>query len=57
MTTDQFLAAEWVEGVHEALVNPTAVLIVLHVLCVLVTSFQKGENLARTMIVGRNRRA
>ncbi len=57
MTTDAYWGAKWVESVHESLANLTVGLIVLHVLGVLIASFEHGENLVRAMITGwkRNR--
>lgn len=55
MTTDAYWGAEWVEDVHETLANLTLGLIVLHVLGVLVASFEHGENLVAAMITGRKR--
>ena len=55
MTTDAFWGAKWVEDVHEALANLTVGLIVLHVLGVLVASFEHRENLVKAMITGRKR--
>lgn len=56
MTTDAFWGAEWVEKVHEALANATLGLIVLHVLGVLIASFEHGENLVKSMFTGWKRR-
>ena len=55
MTTDAFWGAEWVEDVHKAFANLTVTLIVLHVIGVLVASFEHGENLVKAMITGRKR--
>jgi len=55
MTTDAFWGAKWMEEVHEALANATLALVALHVLGVIATSFQHGENLVRAMITGHKR--
>lgn len=55
MTTGTFWGAKWVEEVHEAFANLTIGLIVVHVLGVLLASFQHGENLVKAMITGRKR--
>ena len=55
MTTDVFWGAEWVEDVHEILANLTVALIVLHVIGVVIASFEHGENLVKAMITGRKR--
>ncbi|PIT04002.1 cytochrome B561 [Bradyrhizobium nitroreducens] len=57
MTTDSFWGAKWVEEVHEALANLTIGLVVVHVLGVLVASFEHRENLVKAMITGRKRRS
>ena len=56
MTTDAFWGAEWVEEVHEAFANLTVGLIVVHVLGVLFSSVEHGENLVKAMITGRKQR-
>ena len=55
MTTDMFWGAEWVENVHELLVNGTLLLIVLHVGGVILASVEHKENLVRSMITGLKR--
>jgi cytochrome b len=55
MTTDAYWGAEWVEETHEVLANATVALIALHVLGVLVTSFQHRESLVKAMVTGRKR--
>ncbi|HZT26490.1 MAG TPA: cytochrome b/b6 domain-containing protein [Pseudolabrys sp.] len=56
LTTDTYWGAEWLEEVHEALANLTIGLIVVHVLGVLLSSIEHGENLVKAMINGRKRR-
>jgi cytochrome b len=55
MTTDAYWGAEWVEETHELLANATVALIALHVLGVLVASFQHRESLVKAMVTGRKR--
>ncbi len=55
MTTDAYWGSKAMEEIHGALANATAVLIVLHVLGVLVTSFDHRENLVKGMVTGRKR--
>jgi cytochrome b len=57
MATDAYWGAKWVEEVHEAFANLTVGLIVFHVLGVLLSSFEHGENLVKSMITGRKRRS
>ncbi len=57
MTTDAFWGAKWVEEVHEVFANLTVGLIVFHVLGVLISGFEHGENLVKSMITGRKRRS
>jgi cytochrome b len=56
MTTDAFWGAKWVEEVHQALANVTLGLIALHVIGVLVASFEHRENLVKAMVTGMKRR-
>jgi len=56
MTMDAYWGAKWVEEVHEALANATVGLTALHILGVLVASFQHRENLVKAMITGQKRR-
>ena len=55
MTTDAYWGAKGVEEVHEVLANLTVGLVVVHVLGVLVASFEHRENLVKAMITGRKR--
>lgn len=55
MATDAFWGAQWVEDLHEGLVNATLVFIAIHVGGVLFASLVHGENLVRSMIAGRKR--
>lgn len=55
MTTGTFWGAKWVEEMHEAFANLTVGLVVVHVLGVLVASFEHSENLVKAMITGRKR--
>lgn len=55
MTTDAFWGAEWVEDVHEGLVNATLALVALHVTGVLWTGVKHKENLVKAMFTGWKR--
>ena len=55
MTTDAYWGSNVLEDVHGALANATVALVVLHVLGVLVASFEHGENLVKSMVTGRKR--
>lgn len=55
MTTDAYWGSSTMEDIHGALANATVALIVLHVLGVLVASFEHRENLVKSMVTGRKR--
>ena len=55
MTTDAFWGSQWMEDLHEGLVYMTIGLIVLHVVGVVLSSLEHGENLVKAMITGRKR--
>ena len=50
------LGRKWVEDVHQALANFMVGLIVVHILGVLIASFEHGENLVKAMLTGRKHR-
>ena len=56
MMTDAYWGVKEVEEVHEVFANLTVGLIIFHVLGVLLSSFEHGENLVKAMITGRKRR-
>ena len=55
MTTDAYWGSEAMEEVHGALANATVALVVIHVIGVLVASFEHRENLVKAMVTGRKR--
>jgi cytochrome b len=55
LTVDAFRGAEWLEEAHEVIANLALALVGLHVLGVIFTSLQHGENLVRSMFTGRKR--
>lgn len=57
MTTGTFWGARWVEKVHEACAGLTIGLVVVHVIGVLVASFEHRESLVKAMITGRKRQS
>lgn len=56
MLTGIYWGSKWVEEAHEALANVTVALVALHVLGVILVSFEHRENLVKAMITGKKRR-
>lgn len=57
LTTDAFWGSKWAAEVHEVFANLTVGLIVFHVIGVVLASYEHRENLVKSMITGRKRRA
>jgi cytochrome b len=55
MTTDAYWGSKALEEVHGAFANMTVALVVIHVIGVLVASFEHRENLVKAMVTGRKR--
>ena len=55
MTTEAYWGSDALEEMHEVFANLTIGLVVVHVLGVLVASFEHRENLVKAMISGRKR--
>jgi cytochrome b len=55
MTTDAYWGSEAMEDVHGALANLTLAMAIVHVVGVLVASFEHRENLVKAMLTGRKR--
>ncbi|MBB1093128.1 cytochrome b/b6 domain-containing protein [Rhodopseudomonas palustris] len=56
LLTGAFWGSKLVEKVHETLANATVALIALHILGVIVVSFEHKENLVKAMITGMKRK-
>jgi cytochrome b len=56
IATSAYCGSKWVEEVHEAFANATVALIVLHVLGVLIVSFEHRGNLVKSMLTGKKRK-
>jgi cytochrome b len=56
MLTGAYWGSKLVEKVHEALANATVALVALHILGVIVVSFEHKENLVKAMITGMKRK-
>ncbi len=55
MTTEAFWGSKIMEEIHGALANTTVALAILHVVGVLVSSFEHRENLVKAMVTGHKR--
>jgi cytochrome b len=55
MTTNAYWGSEAMEDVHGALANLTLAMVLVHVVGVLVASFEHRENLVKAMLTGRKR--
>ena len=55
MTTEAYWGSKIMEKVHQAFANATVALVALHILGVLVASFEHRENLVKSMLTGRKR--
>jgi cytochrome b len=55
MTTDAFWGVKWVQELHATAANLMLGLVALHVIGVMFTSIDHGENLVKAMITGRKR--
>jgi cytochrome b len=53
LNTDAFWGSEWLEETHEIAANSLFILVPLHVLGAVVSSFVHRENLIRAMVTGR----
>ncbi len=56
LTMDAYWGVHWVKEVHEMLVNLMLILIVVHLVGVVLASFEHKENLVLAMVTGRKRR-
>ncbi len=56
MTSNMFWGSDWVEEIHEVFANVTLVLIALHIVGVIFSSYEHKENLVKAMITGFKRR-
>ncbi|MCF6320273.1 MAG: cytochrome b/b6 domain-containing protein [Rhizobiaceae bacterium] len=56
MTSQTYWGVEWIEELHEISANLILILIALHIVGVIYSSFEHRENLVRSMITGWKRR-